>query len=60
VYRVYDGDTGEFLFTAALRADEAHENVMPAISPYGVLGFDPITEEWSRVYMIEPEGDLQI
>ena len=60
VYRVYDCDTGEFLFTAALRADEAHENVMPAISPYGVLGFDPITEEWSRVYMIEPEGDLQI
>ncbi len=60
VFRVYDCDTGEFLFTAALRADEAHENVMPVITPSGILGFDPVTEEWSRVYMIEPEGDLAI
>ncbi len=55
VFRVYDTDTGDYLFTSALRTDEFHEDVMPVIGKYGILGFDPTTEEWPRVYMIAPE-----
>jgi len=55
VFRVYDADTAEFLFTAALRTDEAHENVMPLITPYGILAFDPTSEEWPRVYVVGAE-----
>lgn len=55
VFRVYDAVTAEFLFTAALRADEAHDNVMPSITLYGMLAFDPTSEEWPRVYVIQAE-----
>ncbi len=55
VYRIYDCETGEFLFTAALRADEAHEDMVPSISDYGITGLDAYSDEWSRVYIIQPE-----
>ncbi|MCK5786642.1 MAG: 6-bladed beta-propeller [Candidatus Sabulitectum sp.] len=55
VYRVYDCDTGDFLFSAALRADEAHEDVLPVISDYGIMGFNADSDEWPRVYIIQPE-----
>lgn len=55
VFRVYDAATSEYLFTAALRTDEAHENVMTLITPNGILGFDPTSEEWPRVYIISAE-----
>ncbi len=55
VFRVYDGDTGEFLFTAALRTDEYHENVTPFITKHGIVAFDAVSDEWHRVYTIEPE-----
>ena len=57
VFRVYDCETGDFLFTAALRTDEAHEGVVPSISSYGVTGFDPQTETWPRAYIITPEDE---
>ncbi len=57
VYRVYDCETGDFLFTAALRTDEAHENVVPSINSYGVTGFNPQTETWPRAYIITPEDE---
>ncbi|MCD4708976.1 MAG: 6-bladed beta-propeller [Candidatus Sabulitectum sp.] len=55
VFRVYDCDTGEFLFTAALRTEETHENVTLSISRYGILGFEPNSDNWPRVYIITPE-----
>ncbi|PIE51424.1 hypothetical protein CSA37_11900 [Candidatus Fermentibacteria bacterium] len=55
VFRVYDGDTGEFLFTAALRTDEYHENVAPFITKHGIVAFDAVSDEWHRVYTIAPE-----
>ena len=55
VYRVYDCATGEFLFTAALRADEAHEQDVPFISEYGIAGFVPDGGDWPFVYIITPE-----
>jgi len=54
-YRVYDCDTGDFLFTAALRVDDQHEDVTPAINEYGITGFDKNTDSWSRLYIIHPE-----
>ena len=54
-YRVYDCDNGDFLFTAALRVDDEHEGVTPTISGYGITGFDPNTDTWSRLYIIHPE-----
>ncbi|RKZ04323.1 hypothetical protein DRQ21_03115 [Candidatus Fermentibacteria bacterium] len=54
-YRVYDCDNGDFLFTAALRVDDEHEGVTPTISEYGITGFDPNTNTWSRLYIIHPE-----
>ncbi|MCD6589321.1 MAG: 6-bladed beta-propeller [Candidatus Fermentibacteraceae bacterium] len=54
-YRVYNCDNGDFLFTAALRADDEHEGVTPTICEYGVTGFDPNTDTWSRLYIIHPE-----
>ncbi|MCK5130660.1 MAG: 6-bladed beta-propeller [Candidatus Sabulitectum sp.] len=55
VYRVYDCDTSEFLFTAALRADESHENLALSINSYGIMGFEADSDDWSRVYIITPE-----
>ena len=55
VYRVYDSSTGEFLFTAALRADEAHKDVQPQINNYGIMGFEAEGDDWPRVYIIQPE-----
>jgi hypothetical protein len=54
-YRVYDCDNGNFLFTAALRVNEEHENVTPVIGEYGITGFDQNTDSWSRLYIIHPE-----
>jgi len=54
-YRVYDCDSGNFLFTAALRTDCEHEDVTPAISEYGITGFDQNADSWSRLYIIHPE-----
>ena len=55
VYRVYNADTAEFLFTAALRTTEEKENTMPVITTRGILGYDPTSEDWPRVYLIGPE-----
>ncbi len=55
VYRVYDCVTGDFLFTAALRTDENHENIVPSINRYGIAGLDPESEDWPRVYIISSE-----
>ncbi len=55
VYRVYDCENGEFLFTAALRADEAHEDVVPSINEYGITGFIQDGGNWPLAYIITPE-----
>lgn len=55
VYRVYNCDTGEFLFTAALRADETHEDLTLSINSHGIMGFEINSDDWSRVYIISPE-----
>lgn len=55
VYRVYDADTAEFLFTSALRTAEENENTMAHITPNGILAFDPTSEDWPRVYIVGSE-----
>lgn len=55
VYRVYDCETGEFLFTAALRTDETHKDVTPLINNYGIMGLEVDSDNWPRVYIITPE-----
>lgn len=55
VYRVYDCTTGDFLFTAALRTDDVHEKIIPAINGYGITGLIKDSDTWSRLYLIQPE-----
>lgn len=55
VFRVYDAASAEYLFTAALRTGEEGENIMPVISPYGILAFDPTSDDWPRVYIVGSE-----
>jgi hypothetical protein len=55
VFRVYDCETAEYLFTSALRAGESHENVVPYITKYGIVGFEADSDDWPRVYLIAPE-----
>ena len=55
VFRVYDCATGDYLFTAALRTDETHENISVTVNRYGITGFEANSEDWPRVYIIAPE-----
>ncbi|MEA3267027.1 MAG: hypothetical protein U9P42_08840, partial [Candidatus Fermentibacteria bacterium] len=55
VFRVYDCATGDYLFTAALRTDETHENISVTVNRYGITGFDANSEDWPRVYIVTPE-----
>ncbi len=55
VFRVYDCATGDYLFTAALRTDETHENISVTVNRYGITGFEANSEDWPRVYIITPE-----
>ncbi len=55
VFRVYDCATGDYLFTAALRTDETHDNISVTVNRYGITGFEANSEDWSRVYIITPE-----
>lgn len=55
VFRVYDCATGEFLFTAALRADESKRQVVPYITPYGIIAFAADSDDWPRIYLVSPE-----
>jgi len=55
VFRVYDSQSGEFLFTAALRADESKKQVVPYITRYGIVAFAADSDEWPRVYLVAPE-----
>ncbi len=55
VFRVYDCATGDYLFTAALRTDETHENVTVNVNRYGITGFEANSQSWPRVYIISPE-----
>lgn len=57
VYRVYDCETGDFLFTAALRTDESHEDLSLSISRYGIVGFEANSQNWPRVYVVTPEDE---
>lgn len=55
VFRVYDCATGDYLFTAALRTDETHENITVDVNRYGITGFEANSQNWPRVYIVTPE-----
>jgi hypothetical protein len=53
VFRVYDPDSGEYLFTAALEHPENPRNLSVMMNSLGFTAIDPMSESWPRVYLLE-------
>ncbi|MCK5133736.1 MAG: 6-bladed beta-propeller [Candidatus Sabulitectum sp.] len=54
IFRVYDSNNGEYLFSAALEYPESMRNLSITVNQWGFTAVDPMSGSWPRVYILTP------
>lgn len=53
VFRVYDRDNGDYLYTAALEETDSARDMTVIMNHWGFTGVNQLSDDWPRVYLIE-------
>lgn len=57
VFRVYDPNSGEYLFTAALECPENKRELSIIMNKWGFIALNPMSDKWPRVYILNPKAE---